>query len=324
MSETEELLWIATQEKKTIPFDIIQFACGNNIPLSHLLEMPESDFKELNEKVVHQFIQNRENLPINDCQKIFDNLQKERINLIPYCDSFYPKNLRKIEKTKIPRVLYHQGQKTPIKNGVAVVGTRNASTHAIEMARELGRTLSKHGFMIISGLARGIDAAVMRGSVSVDGKTVAVLPWIHNPYPPEHEKLLEEIKNSGSIISENYVSAGSMDKYKFLQRNAIISALSEALIAVESSYSGGTRWQVELAISQKKTVITMEPEKSNKLSYEGFEKFVQKGALPVKNVSEVLEILQRRIKPQQILDDYSLDDDIFEDDNAQPLLTQNL
>ena len=239
MSETEELLWIAAQEKKTIPFDMIQFACGNNIPLSRLLDMSESDFGELEQKTVRQFIQNRENLPIDDCQKIFDNLQKERINLIPYCDSFYPKNLREIEKTKIPRVLYHQGQKIFIKNGIAVVGTRNASTHAIEIARELGRTLPKHGFMIISGLARGIDASVMRGSISVDGKTIAVLPWIHNPYPPEHEKLLDEVKNHGAIISENYVSAGPMDKYKFLQRNAIISALSEALIAVESSYSGG-------------------------------------------------------------------------------------
>lgn len=324
MSETEELLWIASQEKKTIPFDMITFACKNNIPLSRLLDMSESDFEELDQKIVSQFIQNRENLPIDACQKIFDNLQKERINLIPYCDTLYPKNLRDMETTKIPRVLYHQGKKIVIKNGIAVVGTRNASTHAIEIARELGRVLSTNGFMIISGLARGIDAAAMRGSISVDGKTVAVLPWIHNPYPPEHEKLLEEIKNEGSVISENYVSAGPMDKYKFLQRNAIISALSEALIAVESSYSGGTRWQVELALSQKKIVIAMEPEKSNSLSYEGFQKFVQKGALPAKNVSEVLEILKHRIKPQQKLDDYSLDDNyIFEeDDDIKPLLTQ--
>lgn len=323
MSETEELLWIASQEKKTVPFDMIQFACKKNIPLSRLLDMSESDFEELNPKIVSQFIQNKENLPIDVCQKIFDNLQKERIDLIPYCDELYPKNLRKMETTKIPRVLYHQGKKTIIKNGIAIVGTRNASTHAIEIARDLGRTLPTYGFMIISGLARGIDAAAMRGSISVNGTTVAVLPWIHNPYPPEHEKLLEEVKNNGAVISENYVSIGSVDKYKFLQRNAIISALSEALIAVESSYSGGTRWQVELAISQKKIVIAIEPEKSNILSYEGFQKFVQKGALPAKNVSEVLEIFKHRIKPQQILDDYSLDDSYgFSDDDVKPLLTQ--
>ncbi len=322
MSETEELLWIASQEKKTVPFDMIQFACKNNIPLSHLLGMSESDFKELDPKIISQFIQNRENLPIDSCQKIFDNLQKDRINLIPYCDPFYPKNLREMETTKIPRVLYHQGEKITIQKGIAVVGTRNASAHAIEIARELGRTLPSHGFIIISGLARGIDAAVMRGSISVEGKAIAVLPWIHNPYPPEHEKLLEEIKNNGSVISENYVSAGSMDKYKFLQRNAIISALSEALIAVESSYSGGTRWQVELAISQKKIVIAMEPEESNSLSYEGFQKFVQKGAIPAKNVSEVLDIFKDRIKPQQILDDYSADDNYNFEEDVKPLLTQ--
>ena len=308
MSETEELLWIASQEKRTIPFDMIQFACENNIPLSHLLDMPESDFKELNPKIVSQFMQNKNDLPIAACQQIFNNLIKERINLIPFCDTFYPENLRKIQTTKIPCMLYHQGKMISIQNGVAIVGTRNASTRAIEMARDLGRTLSKYGFMIISGLARGIDAAAMRGSVSVDGKTIAVLPWIHNPYPPEHEKLLEEIKQNGSVISENYVSGGSINKYKFLQRNAIISALSEALVAVESSYSGGTRWQVELAISQKKMVIAIEPEKSNTLSYNGFEKFVQKGAIPAKNVSQVLDILKHKIKLQQVLDDYNSND----------------
>jgi len=317
MSETEELLWIASQEKNTIPFEIIKFACHNNLPLSHLLEMTESDFTDLDQKTVAQFIQNRENIPIDACQKIFDNLQKERITLIPYCDPLYPNNLRKIETTKIPRVLYHQGKKIPFQNGIAIVGTRNASTHAIEIARDLGRSLPEHGFMIVSGLARGIDASAMRGAISVSGKTIAVLPWIHNPYPPEHEKLLEEIKKDGSVISENYVSAGPMDKYKFLQRNAIISALSEVLIAVESSYSGGTRWQVELALSQKKTVVAIEPEEFNSLAYDGFKRFIQNGALPARNVSDVLEILKHEIKPKYYaLDNYDSVEDI------KPLLTQ--
>jgi len=318
LSETEELLWIASQEKNTIPLEIIKFACNNTLPLSQLLEMSESDFPGLSEKIISQFIQNRKNIPIDACQKIFDNLQKERITLIPYCDPFYPNNLRKMDTSKTPRVLYHQGKKIHIQNGIAIVGTRNASTHAIEMARELGRVLSEHGFVIISGLARGIDASTMRGSISVGGKTIAVLPWIHNPYPPEHEKLLEEIKKNGSVISENYVSAGPMDKYKFLQRNAIISALSEVLIAVESSYSGGTRWQVELALSQKKIVIAIEPEESNSLAFDGFKRFVQNGALPARNVSDVLEILEREIKPEeQVLDDF---DSV--DDEVKPLLTQ--
>jgi len=316
MSETEELLWIAAQENNTIPFEMIQFACHNQIPLSHLLEMTESDFSDLDQKTVSQFFQNKENLPINACQKIFDNLQKERITLIPYCDLQYPNNLRKMETSKIPRVLYHQGKKIPFQNGIAIVGTRNASTHAIEMARELGRSLSEQGFMIVSGLARGIDASAMRGSISVSGKTVAVLPWIHDPYPPEHERLLEEIKQDGSVISENYTAAGRMDKYKFLQRNAIISAISEVLIAVESSYSGGTRWQVELALSQKKTVIVIEPEKFNSLAYDGFKRFTENGALPASNVSDVLEILEHGIRPKEhVLEEYGSDD-------VKPLLTQ--
>lgn len=251
-------------------------------------------------------------------KKIFDNLQKERITLVPYCDPIYPNNLRKMETTKIPRVLYHQGKKTPFENGIAIVGTRNASTHAIEIARELGIVLSEQDFMIVSGLARGIDASAMRGSISVGGKTIAVLPWINNPYPPEHEQLLQEIKQNGAVISENYVASGRMDKYKFLQRNAIISALSEVLIAVESSYSGGTRWQVELALSQKKTVIAIEPEKDNVLAHDGYIRFIENGALPAKNALDVLEIIKHGLKPKEhVLEDF---DSI--DENAKPLLTQ--
>ena len=317
LSETEELLWIASQENKTIPIQLIKFACEHNLPLSRMLEMNESDFYGVDKTIISKFIKNIENIPIDSCQKIFDQIQKERITIIPYCDTYFPNGLRELEETKIPRLIYHQGKKIKIENGVAVVGTRNASTHAIEIARELGRILPQNNFMIVSGLARGIDASAMRGSVSVSGKTIAVLPWIHNPYPPEHEQLLEEIKQNGSVISENYVSAGSMDKYKFLQRNAIISALSEALIAVESSYSGGTRWQVELAISQKKTVIAIEPEISNKLAYDGYKQFVLKGALPAKNATDVLEILNRRIKTQYQIDDYEV-----EDEDMEPLLTK--
>jgi DNA processing protein len=156
--------------------------------------------------------------------------------------------------------------------------------------------LAKLGYVIVTGLARGIDAAAHRGAISVKGKTVGVLPWIHEPYPPEHTRLMHETKENGCIISEHFFQSPKYDRYKFLQRNAVISGISELLIAVESSFTGGTRWQVELAISQKKPVIAIEPEKSNTQAYDGYLKFLEKGAIGASTHEDVLEIVRNKVQ----------------------------
>lgn len=310
-TETEELLWIASQENKLIPPALIKFAIQNNKTLVDLLYMEKSDFQISDSKAVDTFLKNRESIPFNVYQKIYDHMHKEFIDLITYRSSIFPENLKKIDKNNVPTLLYHQGKEMKYQNCVAVVGTRNCSTHAVEIARGIGRELSKTGYIIVAGLARGIDAAAHRGAISVGGSTVAVLPWIHDPYPPEHERLLSEIKKSGSVISENFFTAGHIDKFKFIQRNAIISGISDALIAVESSFSGGTRWQVEIALSQGKKIIAIEPEISNKMAYDGFERFVKMGATKAGTASEAIEIIKKDVKIiDHVLDEYDFEEEI--------------
>lgn len=104
----------------------------------------------------------------------------------------------------------------------------------------------------------------------------------------------EEIQKNGAIISENFVETRRYDKYKFLERNAVISGISGILIAVESSTSGGTSWQVDLAIKQGKTVIAIEPEKDNTVAQQGFKQFRSKGALTATKPSDVYEIVKEK------------------------------
>jgi len=316
-TETEELLWIGSQENKFIPREIVLFGIQNKKTLFDLLTTDESEFKEITKKNLDTFLKNREKIPFEAFQRIYDNLQKDRVNLITYCDPLFPQNLKKLGEKSHPILLYHQGKKMRFENGVAMVGTRNCSTRAIEFVREVSRNLAEEGYTIVSGLARGIDSAAHRGALSVGGTTVAVLPWMHEPYPPEHEQLLNEIKKDGAVISENFFQSSRLDKYKFLQRNAIISGISEVVIAVESSFSGGTRWQVELSLSQEKKVIVMEPEKENESAYDGFEKFVQNGAIVAKNPAEAIKIVKHEVKIQdKSLDDYDTEDEI----KLKPLL----
>lgn len=309
-TETEDILWIAAQQDQIIPRELIMFAEERNKALYELIQMEETDFSRIDKKTLEKFLDQRENIPFQVYQKVYDQMQKERINMIKYTDPLFPSGLKKLKDKGVPVMLYHQGKKMSFVNCIAVVGTRNCSTHAIEMAQKIGRELAMLGYVIVTGLARGIDAAAHRGAISVNGKTVGVLPWIHEPYPPEHERLMYETKINGCIISEHFFQSPKYGRYNFLQRNAVISGISELLIAVESSYSGGTRWQVELAISQGKTVIAIEPETSNELAYDGYKRFLEKGAMRASSSEDVLEIVQHEVK----LREQTVEDELEEAD----------
>lgn len=311
-TQTEDLLWIAAQEGKIIHRDIVSFAEKQNKTLYDIFKMEVDDFLGIEKKNITKFITKRENIQFPKFQEIYDQVQKDCINIIKFPDSSFPPRLKQLTDPNLPIMLYHQGLKIPFQNCIAVVGTRNCSTYSFEIARDLGRGLAKLGYVVVAGLARGIDAASHRGAISVNGQTIAVLPWFINPYPKEHEQLIEEIKKHGCIISENFTSASQYDKFKFLERNAVISGISEILIAVESSYSGGTRWQVDLALDQGKKVIAVEPEKSNKLSYDGYEKFVQKGAIGMNSIDQILEYVIKNAPLVSAKNENNIDDEYGE------------
>lgn len=298
MPQTETMLWISSQEDRLIPHDIIAYAKEQGKTLSELLLLRESDFENsgVDKDCIKEFFVNMKNIDNPKYQKIYDEMQESGIDILTYFERLFPVDLKRLSKKGSSVMLYHQGSNINFENCIAVVGTRNCSTYAVEFAREISRNLAKQGYVIVAGLARGIDAVAHRGAISVKGKTVAVLPWIYEPYPPEHKQLMIEIKENGCIISENfYETKRYHDKYKFLERNAVISGISNVLIAVESSITGGTSWQVSLALEQEKTVIALEPEKENTYAYQGFEKFVSMGAIAAKKPSDVYEIIKERV-----------------------------
>src|SRR5204862_7360645 len=104
-----------------------------------------------------------------------------------------------------PGVLFRRGKPQPQDElAMAVVGTRHATRYGIAQAERLGGALARTGFTVVSGLARGIDAAAHRGALSAGGRTIAVLAsGLLEIYPPEHVKLAEEGAESGYLISES-------------------------------------------------------------------------------------------------------------------------
>jgi len=296
-SETEEMLWIAAQEDHLIPIEIIENAVKNEISMTKILDFSDDDLSNIDAKTVKKFFERTEKIDERKYRNIWNTVYRDKFNMIFYDDYKFPPQL-KMAHGNSTVLLYHDGLELPFENCVAVVGTRNCSTQAAEFTRELSRSLVQEGHVVVAGLALGIDTVAHRGALSADGKTIAVLPWIHNPTPKSNNRLLQEIKENGFAISDTFFNTdGMMAKGRFVHRNEIISGISDVLVAVESGITGGTRHQVEIALRQEKTVIVPEPLEENKTAYEGFEKFVDLGAEPVKSIDEVFEIIKNKAKP---------------------------
>lgn len=190
--------------------------------------------------------------------RIIEQCEKKGIRILTLGDSAYPDRLRAIADP--PLVLYVRGRwpDLDLRPGIAVVGSRNPTPYGLRMAEGLGRSLAEAGFVTVSGMARGSDAAAHRGALRGNGLTVAVLAGgVDLCYPQENQRLMGDILLSGAVISEN--PPGTVHKGGlFPARNRIISGLSVAAVVVEaSSYRSGTMITAHHALDQGRDVYAV-------------------------------------------------------------------
>jgi DNA processing protein len=173
-------------------------------------------------------------------------------------DGSYPVLLREIDDP--PIVLYVKGdwQACFDKPGVGVIGSRMCSTYGENASEMLSRDLASRGISIISGLARGIDAAAHRGAIAGRGKTIAVLgTGIDAVYPRENTGLVREILASGGCLVSQFPLATPPIKDNFPYRNRIISGLSLGVLIVEASERSGSLITARLAAEQNREVMAV-------------------------------------------------------------------
>ncbi len=167
----------------------------------------------------------------------------------------YPKKLRDAEDPV--ELLYYRGQWDLVETrSVAVVGTREPSPLGLERTASLARRLVKDGFTVVSGLARGVDAAAHKAAIQDGGKTIAVVGTpLNRVYPKENSDLQEEIAQNFLLISQVPVYRYSKQDFRrnrgfFPERNKTMSALTEATIIVEAGQTSGTLIQARAALAQ--------------------------------------------------------------------------
>lgn len=157
-----------------------------------------------------------------------------------------------------PSCIWTRGDRSMFAGiAVAVIGARYASQEGLYAAREIAGDLARAGVVVVSGLARGIDAAAHRAALDAGGKTIAVLgTGIDRVYPAEHGALTEEIATRGLLVTE-FAPGSPPEDWHFPRRNRIISGLSKAVLVVEAKEKSGSLITARLAADQGRDVMAV-------------------------------------------------------------------
>ncbi len=205
---------------------------------------------------------------------------------------YYPTALRNLPQP--PSILYVQGRPELLERpGIAVVGTRRYSAYGRDATVSLVMGLVRAGYVIISGLARGIDSIAHRTALDLGGDTVAVLgTGLDVPYPPEHAELVSALADRGCLVTE-FPSGTPPRKYHFPQRNRIIAGLARAVLVVEAPERSGALITAHYALEEGKEVFAV-PGPIHSATSAGPHRLIQDGAGLVVSAADVLRVLQSR------------------------------
>lgn len=221
--------------------------------------------------------------------------REHEVQIVCESDEAYPSLLRPIPDP--PAVLFVKGSLKPQDRlALAIVGTRHATPYGLRQAERLAAGLSRAGLTIVSGLARGIDAAAHRGALAAGGRTLAVLgSGVLRVYPPEHERLAHEIMVHGALLSEAPPAAAPHSGV-FPQRNRIISGLALGVMVVEAPDRSGALITARLAMEQGREVFAVPGRIDDRTSH-GCHRLIRDGAKLVHTVDDVLEELGPLFEP---------------------------
>jgi len=202
-------------------------------------------------------------------------LRKIGARAITLLDDDYPPLLRQIGAP--PPVLYIKGDlQDADRRAVAIVGTRNPTAYGVQVARGLSHALVKAGWTVVSGLAKGIDAAAHATALRYGGRTIALLGHgIDSVYPDDHFALAAQICKQGALITEYPLGAQPEGKH-FPERNRLISGLSRGVVVVEASLRSGALTTVNHALDQGREAFAV-PGPIDSPESEGTHLLIQKG-----------------------------------------------
>lgn len=307
----DEVYWVWLQQA------LGYFNENNNIIYSRGID-PKSlygkDYDELNSYEIfsaNQILKILE-MPLSVAEKICEDCQRKNIKIYSVANEKYPNRLRNIQG--LPLCLYVKGDTALFENIdelplITVVGARNFSNYGRTVATAFATDLSAMGFVIVSGLAKGIDTFAHRGALSSNGKTIAVIGAGHDAnYPKENAALRELIEENGVVITE-YAPTVPPQSSHFPMRNRIMTGIAVGTLVVEAGERSGTLITAGHAISQGKDIFAV-PNDIFDENGKGTIKLIKDGARVATSPKDIIDRYYWRyrpyMKPENAKKDYSI------------------
>lgn len=244
-------------------------------------------------------------------EKQFDLFEKHKdIQLVTFFDKEYPKNLKNIYDP--PLYLFYKGTlSNQDKYSVAVVGSREISTHGRSVTFKLAKELAEKNYIVVSGLAYGVDTIAHRGALEAGKRTVAVLgSGVDKKVNDLSEKTKENIINTGGAIFSSFHIGQGATTTTFPIRNRIISGMSLGTLITEAKHRSGSLITAKYAIEQNREVFAV-PNQINLKQFEGTNNLIKTGqaklVMSVKDILNELPKVKLDAVPEKVLGLFSED-----------------
>ena len=224
---------------------------------------------------------------LHDAQRILSDCRRENLGILTYQDAAYPTRLKNIPDP--PLVLYYKGRlpdfdATP---AIGVVGTRKATAYGMNTAGKLGYQIARCGGLVVSGMAKGIDAMATRGALTAETQAVGVLGCGADVvYPPANRSLFEDMEQYGCLLSE-FIPGTPPYGSNFPRRNRIISGLSCGVLVVEAPEKSGALITANAALDQGRDVFVV-PGNIDVDSCVGSNRLLRDGAIAVSSGWDIM------------------------------------
>ncbi|SPP63393.1 DNA-processing protein DprA [Nitrospira lenta] len=222
-------------------------------------------------------------------------VERLAIQVVTLTDPLYPKRLKAIPDP--PPLLYYTGALHEQDGAaLAIVGGRSATSAGKALTEEIAQELARGGWTIVSGMARGIDAAAHRGALAGQGRTIAVLGCgVDQTYPPEHDQLRRQIEAQGAVLAELPVGSPPQSHH-FPRRNRIISGLSVGVLVAEAAMNSGSLITAKLALEQGREVFAL-PGSVKEARCRGSNGLIKQGARLIECAADMIEELLPQVEP---------------------------
>ncbi|MBW2066778.1 MAG: DNA-protecting protein DprA [Deltaproteobacteria bacterium] len=225
----------------------------------------------------------------NRCLKSFQDYTED-YHIIYRKDPLYPELLEKTDDA--PLFLFCEGEIDLFnKKGISVVGTRNPSDLGVRRARKLAMLLAADGYVVVSGLAKGIDTAAHTGAIKAGGRTIAVIGTPLDRSYPKENSALQKVIAQGHLLVSQFPFTHPVTKFNFPARNYTMSGISRATVVIEASESSGALIQARQCMAQGRHLFILR----NLLDRDDLKwpgQYREKGAFVISDIEDVPNALK--------------------------------